>query len=285
MDIAFKEVFKSDEFVTSFFVDKNYVFVLCGNSVFKLNKKSSRITGELALFEKAGKARSLVVDESFIYCRDFCDLHIINKKTLVRNEVLSLGMDLSSDICDLQTDENYVYVSIRNGSFYKIDKKNKLEQNVYNITDSSIWNFILHGDHIYAGNVTGHLLVINTENMEVMHDIESGKQNLKSVFIIDNKIITASQDKKLIIRNLDDLMIVKIIRNVHKKMFSIAGSYKNRLYTVSHPCGEIKVYDFTTWELCETIHFPGGLSGEVHIKGNCLYLASRNIQGIVCKDL
>jgi WD40 repeat protein len=284
MSETFIECFKSDQYVTSFDVDNDHIYALSGLKVFKIGRNEPNLVRETTLFQKDGLSRALIVDKTFIYVKDFCDLHILEKQSLTPIRKLTLGSDLSSDICGMGVDEHYLYLSIRNGTMARLDKKNKFQLEIFPVTDNSIWHFILHQGCIYAGNVNGELLVIDTASMEVIKKIVSGKQNLKSIFIDNGKIITASQDKKLIVRDLKTLEIVKSMNNAHNKAFSIVGFAENKLYTISYSEGRIKGWDRERWELTRIINFPGGF-GQACIEDNLLYLATRNIKGLVYLDL
>jgi len=79
------------------------------------NKNTYKKLNENQIYTKDGSARSFIMDKNYIYCKDFIHLHIINKKTLKAEIILKLGADLSSDICGMTVDNNYIYIGIRNG--------------------------------------------------------------------------------------------------------------------------------------------------------------------------
>ena len=284
MSIKFCELYRADPYVTSFHMDQEYVYLLAGNSIVKLSIASHKTIHERILFQNEGKSRSLLVDGSFIYVKDFCDLHILKKDTLAPVEKLILGTDLSSDINTLGLDENYLYLSIRNGTMAKIDLKSHFEQDVFAVSDSSIWDFALHGERIYAGNVDGTLLVLDKVRMEVVNKIKASQQNLKSILVTDELLFTASQDKKLVIRDTHTLEIVNVTGNAHKKAFNLIGICSSLVYTICYAAGEIKAWEYPGLTLKGIIGFPGGF-GQASIQDKRLYLASRNIKGLVYADL
>ncbi len=268
----------------SFDIDVNRIYMLYDNAVVVLERSGEVMLNKYRLFAKDGKARKLIVDDQYVYCSDFCDLHIIDKATLSPVKTITLGTDLSSDICMMQSDGDRLFVSIRNGKFVGIDLKDFCLES-RQVSGNSIWSFVIHSGHIYAGTVGGNLLVVDADTLEVVHKIESGKKNVRSVMIDGESIITASQDKKLIVRDLTSLETVTTLRNVHKKMFDIAGCSGGKLYTVSHPSGELKVWDRPSLELFDTLQFRSGLTGNVHIDGGRLNLSSRNVAGLLYLDV
>jgi hypothetical protein len=148
-----------------------------------------------------------------------------------------------------------------------------------------MWALVLHDGRIYAGTVEGNLLVIDAETLHVLREIEAGKKNIRSVMIDGDRLLTPSQAKNLIIRDLSSIEAVATLRNVHKRMFHIAGCAGNKLYTVCHPYGELKIWDRTALELLDTLHFSPGISGHACIDGDRLYLSSRNVAGLLYLDL
>lgn len=284
MDNSFVVRFTLDPYVTAFDMDKEHIFLLAGLTVVKLDKTENKIVGEKILFQKEGKSRSLIADDTFVYVKDFCDLHILEKETLALIQKIHLGTDLSSDICGMGVDEDYLYLSIRNGSMAKIHTKHPFQTEMYPVTDSSIWNFAIANDFIYAGNVNGDLLIIDKASMGVVKKIESGKQNLKSVLLTGDLLITASQDKKMTVRDAKNYEVIQSLGNVHRKAFSIVGVYEGQIYTLSRACAEIKVWDSKSWKLIETITIPWGCT-QARIQENRLYLAAEDIRGLAYKDL
>ena len=284
MDNSFIVRFPFDQYVSAFDLDVEYVFLLARLTVIKLNQTENKIVAEKALFQKEGKSRSLIADRRFVYVKDFCDLHILEKETLAPFQKLQLGTDLSSDICGMGVDEGYLYLSIRNGSMAKIHTKPPFQTEMYPVTDSSIWNFAIANDFIYAGNVNGNLLIIDKTSMGIVQKIESGNQNLKSVCITGDLLLTASQDKKMIIRDVKNYEIIKSLGNVHRKAFSIVGAYEGQIYTLSRACSEIKVWDSKSWKLLETIAIPGRCT-QARIQEHYIYLAAEDIRGLAYLDL
>lgn len=270
--------------VSSFDIDAERIYMLYGHAVVILDRSTGKALAERKLFAKDGKARRLIVDSRYVTCSDFCDLTILDKATLSPVKTLTLGQDLSSDICAMQSDGERLFVSIRNGVLVRIDL-NGFHPESQHLSDSSSWDFTIHSGRLYAGTVGGSLLVVDADTLQVVRQIESGKKNVRSVLIDGDSIITASQDKKVIVRDLASMAVTATLRHVHDGMFDIAGCAGGKLYTVCHPSGELKVWDRTSLELIETLHFPGGLSGETRIDRGRLYLSSRNIAGFLYLDI
>lgn len=240
---------------------------------------------KVQLFEKDGLARSFILDDTHIYCTDFTELVVLDKRSL---EVLArqqLGTDLSSDICARVVDRTHVYLSIRNGPVVRIRKGAWNEVETFSLSTSSIWTMHHDGTRIYAGNVDGQLLVIDPASMRVERQIHAHRQNLKSLCIADDLIVTASQDKSLAFWDRDSLAQIKVKRNTHKKAFAIVGIWNESILTVSYSCGEIKVWDLATLQEKATLPIAGCLSGQTLLRQSHLYLSSRAINGIDILDL
>lgn len=281
----FREFTIFNEPVLSFDMDKEIFYVLRSRSITKISKTAGNVIAATDFFKKKGLSRSLIVDDKFLYCKDFCTFYIIDKDSLNCIDAIELGEDLTSDICGITFDEDKIYACIRNGPIAVIDKNRKSKVKFYNVSESSIWDIQYYKELLYAGNVEGHLLVIDKKTFQVTHTIKSHKQNLKSIVINDEKIITASQDKSIVIRDLNTLETICSKKYTHKKMFGIVGVWGKYLITVSFPCGEMKFWDYETLTSVKIIDIPRALSGNVVIDGDMLYLSSRKIDGIMYMDL
>jgi len=270
--------------VAAFDLDADRIYLLYDNAVIALERSGATTVDEYQLFTKKGKARKLVVDDRYVYCSDFCDLHILAKAPLATVKALTLGEDLSSDICGMQTDSDRLFVSIRNGTLVRIDLQDfRLVSR--QVSEKSMWAFVIHGDRIYAGTVGGKLLVIDADTLHVVREIEAGKKNIRSLMIDGDRLLTPSQAKHLIVRDLASLEAVATVRNVHQRTFDIAGCAGGKLYTVCHLYGELKVWDGTALELLDTLQFSRGLSGHACIDSGRLYLSSRNVAGLLYLDV
>jgi hypothetical protein len=270
--------------VASFDLDAERIYTLYDNAVLALERSGAVVLDEYNLFTKDGKARKLVVDDRYVYCSDFCDLYVLAKAPLSLLKTLALGQDLSSDICAMGSDGERLFVFIRNGALVRIDLQDfRLASR--RVSEKSTWAFAIHGGRIYAGTVGGSLLVIDTDTLDVLREIESGKKNVRSVLIDGDRVVTLAQDRKLIVRDLASLEAVATLRNVHKGMSDVAGRAGGRLYTVCHPCGELKAWDRASLQLFDTLQFCPGLTGDVRLDGGRIYLSSRNVAGLLYLDV
>jgi len=275
-----KNYLEFDSPVLSFSMENDNIYALKGKTIGKYPRKDLKEPLEVTMFEKEGLARGFIIDEKYLYCKDFCMFYIINKSDLSCIYKAKLGEDLTSDICGMTFDTKHVYVCLRDGSMVVINKVN-YDTTLYKISNSSIWVIKSFKDLLYAGNVEGCLLIIDKSSMEVVKTIKSHKQNLKSLYVDDQRIITVSQDKQIIIRDYNTLEIINSVKNAHKKMFHIAAIWNQFLLTVSFPCGEMKYWELDTLNLIKTIDITRALSGDVEIEGSTIYLSSRKVNGIL----
>ena len=281
----FRELIQLDKPVLSFVLDKDFIYLLAENRIMKFDKRNLSLINNYELFKKKGLARSLMLDEHYLYCKDFGTFYFISKSTLKTECALQLGGDVSSDICGMTSDENNVYVCIRNGAMAVIDKSQMKVIEFRNISGSSIWEIVNTNDLLYAGSVEGHLLVIDKRTLTNRFVIESHKQNLNSILINKNYVITASQDKSVVIRDLDTLQVVSSLKNAHKKGFGLGGVWQDYLITVCFRCVEMKFWDWNGLDLVRTVFIPQALTGVTAIDGNTMYMSARMINGIASADL
>lgn len=270
---------KLNNTVTGFSVDSEFIDCICGTKVIKADKSTGNILLETQLFKKEGLSRNLISDNKQLIIKDFCMLYILNKSDYSVIQSLKLGDDLSSDICGLTSDENYIYAAIRNGKITVINKKS-FKTKIYEISENSIWDMKNYKDYLICGTVGGKLLIIDKKEMKIKDMMDIGKQNIASIAINDNIVYTAGQDKKLCEIDLLESKIILQKRNVHKKMFDCIGIYRDSVLTVSHPCNEISFWDKNTLNLIRTINMPLSLCGRTFIENDLLYMTSRNIKGI-----
>lgn len=281
----FEEPIHLDKLVLSFVLDKDFIYLLAENRIMKFDTSNLSLVSSYELFKKEGLSRSLMLDKQYLYCKDFGTFYFIGKNTLKPECKLQLGGDVSSDICGMTSDVNNVYVCIRNGAIAVIDKSQMKVIELRNISGSSIWDIVNINDFLYAGNVEGQLLVINKKTLENRIVVESHKQNLNNILIDRNHIITASQDKSVIIRDLNTMQIVDSLKNAHKKAFDLDGIWQDYLITVCFRCEEMKFWNMNGLTLVKTVFVPGSLNGSTAIDGNTMYMSARTINGIVSADL
>ena len=268
-----------DHVVTGFHIDDTSIDCICGNKVVKIEKSTGKVILESILFEKEGFSRNLMATESQIIIRDFCMLHILDKANYSVLSSLSLGTDLSSDICGMTVDENHIYALIRNGKIAVIDRVT-FQIKTYDLANHSMWDIRTYKNALIGGSVDGKLLWINKDDMTISKSMDLAKQNVRSLVIETDIIYSASQDKKLSKIDLQEFHCITQKRNVHKKMFDCIGLFENNLLTVSYPCSEISFWDKDTLTLTKTINQPLSLSGNTWIEDDILYITSRNILGI-----
>lgn len=195
-----------------------------------------------------------------------------------------LGEDLSSDICGLTADEKKIYCSIRNGRLITVDRSSYTRKE-YSVSASSMWSLKTYDRYLLCGTVDGQLLLLDRETMSIKKKLILSKQNIRSLYVNDRILYAASQDKKLFKISLPEFEILKVQKNIHKKMFDCVGSYDGMLVTVSYPCSEIALWNEDTLEKHSGINIPLSLSGNAFIDGNKLYISSRNIYGTGLVDL
>lgn len=187
---------------------------------------------------------------------------------------------MKSDICGITFDKDNIYASIRNGSVAVINRKT-FENNIYKIFDYSLWNLESYNDNLISGTTNGKLLIIDKNDMVIKNSIDIGKQNIGTIIIDKNSVYTAGQDKKLSKIDLKELKCKALRRNAHIRMFDCIGIYGNTVITISYPSSEIGFWDKETLDLIKTIKIPLSLTGRTFIENDCLYISSRNIQGII----
>lgn len=270
---------KSEGAVLGFCIQKYHIDFLCKKSLYKINKESKTVVYEKEIFEKEGLARILTADENRIYISDFCTLYVLNQEDYELIGKWKIGEDLSSDICGMVTDEKKVYCSIRNGRIITVDKSS-FGRNEYIIFDASMWSLKIFNNYLLCGTVDGQLLLLDKETMSVVKKLILSKQNVRSLYINGAMLYAACQDKKLFKIGLSEFKVLESQKNVHRKMFDCVGLCDDMFVTVSHPCGEIALWDRNTLEKRKEIKIPLSLSGNTYIEGDKIYITSRNINGI-----
>lgn len=267
--------------VLGFCVKNHHIDCLCKKKLQKVDKVSGKVIYEKEIFEKEGFAKILLADEKQIFISDFCTLYILEEEDYEIVGKWKIGEDLSSDICGMAVDEKRIYCSIRNGKLITVDRASFVQKE-YSVSSSSMWSLKLYENYLLCGTVDGQLLLLDRETMLVREKLALGKQNIRSLLVDDHILYAAGQDKKLFKIDLQKFEILKVQKNVHKKMFDCAGIYEDMLVTVSYPCSEIALWNKSTLEKSKEMEVPLSLSGNAYIEENKLYIASRNICGIDC---
>lgn len=271
--------------VMGFCMDNQFVDCISNESIYKIDRHTKEIINSKKLFKKEGFSRNLIANNELLLIRDFYTLYIIDKRNYSILSILQLGNDLSSDICGMSVDEKNIYACIRNGAIKVIDRKDFTIQEINHISSTSIWCLQSYHDILLGGNVGGELLYIDKANMELTKSLSLSKQNIGSFFIDKHIIYAAGQDKTLYVVDIESGKCISKKRNAHKKMFDCVGIYHDSIITISYPCNEITFWNKETLEAVNTIKTPLTLSGRTLIEDDTLYIASRNINGIISFDL
>lgn len=276
--------------VLGFCVGEHQIDCLCANKLQKFEKASGQLLFEKMIFDKNGLARILTADNGQIFISDFCTLFAFNQRTYEPLGKWRLGEDLSSDICGMTMDDKTVYCSIRNGKIISVDRTS-FQKTEHVISDSSMWSLKPYRDHLLCGTVSGQLLLLDKASLSIEKSLVLSRQNIRSLFIdadddpCGSILYASAQDKKLFQIDLSQFEILNIQKNAHAKMFDCAGTYHDILVTVSHPCSEIALWDKHSFQKLKTLSIPLKLSGNTYLKGNQMYLTSRNIYGIDLIDI
>lgn len=274
-----EHLIRLDGIITGFHVTDRYIDCMCGKNLYKIDKNSHDIIYQKTVFEKEGLSRKLLADDENIFIYDFCTFYLISRRNYELLGKWQFGSDLSSDICGMDIDHNYVYCSIRNGKIITLDRKSYLIKE-FNVSTSSMWSIKVYDSCLICGTVDGKLLLMDKSTLSIEKTLVLGKKNIGSLYIDGETLYAASHDGKLYKINIQNFTIEASIKNVHKKMFHCAGKYKNFLVTISYPCSEIALWDKDTLEKGKVISTPLKLSGHTHIENNFIYISSRNISGI-----
>lgn len=271
--------------VTGFCVDNQFVDCISDDSVFKIDKITKEIVHSTKLFKKEGLSRNLIANNELLFIRDFYTLYILDKNNYSCVATFQLGTNLSTDICGMTIDENNIYACIRNGSITVIDIHSLAIKGTYPISSNSIWDLRAYNNILIGGNVEGNILFIDKIKMETSTSILLSKQNIGNLFIHEHYVYAAGQDKALYLVDIESDECVIKKRNAHKRMFDCVGIYNESFITISYPCKEISFWNKETLELERSINTPLSLSGRTYIENDMLYVASRNINGIISLDL
>lgn len=270
--------------VTGFHVAESWIDCICGKELLKLDKSTGEVIARKEVFEKEGLSRKLLADNGQIFVYDFCTFYVFSQEGYGLLGKWQLGDDLSSDICGMTVEGDTIYCSIRNGKLITLDRQSYL-RNVCPISGSSMWSLKPWGDHLVCGTVDGRLLLLDKAALAIEKELVLGKKNIASLYIDGETLYAAGQDGKLFKISLGDFAVDSLVKNAHKKMFRCVGIWRDMLMTVSYPCSEIALWDKATLEKVKVLQVPLHLSGQAHIEGDDLYIASRNISGIDKIDL
>lgn len=265
--------------VADFAVTGQHICCILGRELLKLDKDTGGIVLRRTVFEKDGLSRKLIAQGGQLFVYDFCTLHIFRQDDLEPLWSRRLGEDLTSDVCGMAADESAVYCSIRNGKLTAVDRKNR-EIREAQVSNSSMWSVIVYGSDLLCGTVDGRLLLIDKDSLTVKRELALGKKNIASLLVHGDALYAAGQDGRLFKISPEDFAVLAQRRNVHKKMFRLAGLYGDAVVTVSHPCSEIAFWHRDSMERIRLLSVPLELSGRAVIDGDRLYVSSRNIPGI-----
>ncbi|HKM33469.1 MAG TPA: hypothetical protein VJY54_01845 [Lachnospiraceae bacterium] len=236
-------------------LDGQSLYIRCKRTMYKYSLSDMSQMAQNVIFKKDGKARSFSICNKYVFLTDFCDLYILEKENLQVVNVHRLGEDLSSDLGEVRFDAKKAYICIRNGKMAVMDIDTK-EYKKYDIGNSTFWDFNVVGNSLYAGNVQGELLAVDTNNMKINKKIELGKKNIYSVVLNNNLIYTVSQDMTIKATNADSFEVVCISKKAVRGMAKILGTYKDLLIVADS--NKISIWDKQTLQLHDEFPFPTG---------------------------
>lgn len=271
--------------VTGFSLDNDYVHCISDDSIIKIDRHTKEVVYSTKLFKKEGFSRNLIANDKSLFIRDFYTLYIIDKQDYSKVSILQLGTDLSSDICGMTIDKNNIYTCIRNGQLRIIDINSHTIKGSYHISPASIWGLGTYKNLLIGGSVDGKILFVDNSKFEILKTISLSKQNIGSISIHNNYLFAASQDKALYLVDIISGECIVKKRKVHNRMFDCVGIYKDNFITISYPSREIAFWNKETLELNKLINIPLKLSGRAVLENDMLYIASRNINGIISLDM
>ncbi len=279
----FKKLFYSEKPVLTFDISHDTVYALSGKSIISYNISNKKPEMKKDIFRKEGLSRKLVCDGNFIYCKDFCNLHILSTKTFDVLYEYRLGEDLSSDICGLTFDDKNIYASIRGGSIVKIDKiTHNIKKNI--ISDSSIWEIKNDSNYIYGGDVNGVFYQIDKESLEMEGYINSHKNNCDG-FIFNKDIIISTSKDKMVKRIKKTMEIQQEIKKPHKYSYSIIEFWKEYFITIAFRDGVIRFWETENMNKALDINIATCLTGYAQIYKDILYFSSRANNGLEYVEL
>lgn len=118
----FRQVVPLKEPVLSYVMTAECLFYLFESTLAKWDRQTQTVTAEVDLLGKPGLARHLTLDDDHLYCRDFCDLYLLDREDLSCRYHCRPGQDSESDICGVIPDVDRIYVCLRNGPLVVLRK-------------------------------------------------------------------------------------------------------------------------------------------------------------------
>ena len=235
--------------------DEDKLYVRCKRNMYSYCKKDMSEVSHDTIFRKDGKARGFSCFEDFIYLTDFCDLYILSKNNFEVLGVYRIGNDLSSDLGVVRFDSSNAYIGVRNGKMAVFNVRT-YDTHVFELADSSFWDFCVVENRIYAGTVQGELLEIDTGKMQVLRKISLGKKNIYSVVQQGRFLYTVSQDMTIKAIHIDTLEVVFQAKKSVKGMARILRFYQENLIVADS--NKVSVWNANTLQYQNTTEFPTG---------------------------
>jgi len=250
--------------------DDDYLYVRCKREMHKYDLSDMKLVVKNIIFKKDGKARQFAVGDDYIALTDFCDLYILNKDDLSVSGVLKIGVNQSSDLCEVRCAGNTAYLSIRNGVFATVDLYGQTVHKEKLCTGST-WDMTLAGDFLYAGTTTGELLEIQKDELNLFKKAQLCKPNIQGVVFHKGIIYAASRDKALRIIDADTFETILTINKVISTTTLLLGIWNDQL--ISADWNQVSRWDINTLQHIESFNYPTGY----YIKG--VYLCNGTLYG------
>ncbi|MTI21087.1 WD40 repeat domain-containing protein [Fulvivirga sp. RKSG066] len=126
-----------------------------------------------------------------------------------------------------------------------LDWQSKKEVGSLKMTESAIFDINSYGDHLYVGDTSGNVSIIDYKKLKVLHQLENGQKSARAIAINKkyNELAVGYSDNMIRIYHLDDYSLKKEIDNHTNSVFTIRYSPDDELLLSSGRDAHLMIWD------------------------------------------
>jgi len=126
-----------------------------------------------------------------------------------------------------------------------LDWQNKKEIGSLNMTKTAIFDIKSHGDHLFVGDTSGTVSIIDYKRLSVVHKIEEAQKSARSIAVNESceELAVGYSDNNIRIYDLTDFSLKYEINDHSNSVFTIKYSPDNQLLLSAGRDAHLMVWD------------------------------------------
>ncbi|GAA0188314.1 hypothetical protein GCM10009122_46300 [Fulvivirga kasyanovii] len=140
---------------------------------------------------------------------------------------------------------NLLVVGHNYDGIHLLDWENKKEAGSLKMTDQAIFDIKSFGDHLYVGDASGTVTVVDLRSLNIIYKIKSSSKSARAIAINEQsgEMAVGYSDNKIRIFNLEDYQLVKELEGHKNSVFTVKYSPDGQLLVTAGRDAHLKIWD------------------------------------------